>query len=122
MTVKADVLLDLKTGDLDFSSGELTYTSSKLQAFAQQVRTMVMLRKGEWSFDGNIGVPYQTQFFKKRNNKALIDDFMEDYIDSINTQGFVTEYSSEIGTDRVLTIKFSAQGPGGDFINIIVEA
>jgi hypothetical protein len=90
---------------------------TKLEAVAQRVKIRLLLRTGEWLPNITVGVPYR-EFFTLGNDKKYIDAFMKRYISETPDVTSLTDYSSEIGSDRKLSIRFSVEGNQGIFENI----
>lgn len=120
--MSTDIVLDPNTHDVDLSTGFAKLHSSDVPATAQRIKQALLLRRGEWFVDTQVGVPYQQDFFQTKNSKSLIDDFMRSYILQVENVNSVISYSSTIGSDRTLSISVSILTDTGETIpNLIFE-
>lgn len=117
-----DIILDKNTHDLDLSEGGLTLHTENTEVVSQRVKIALLLRKGDWYQNILLGVPYQQEFFVTKSNKAFIDYFLRDYVNSIPDVDQVSNYSSEITKERALEVSFSVRTSRGELItNISTE-
>ena len=107
-----DIVLDTNSHDIDLTSGGVGLHTTELQALGQRVKVRILMRKGEWYPDINLGVPYN-QFLRFGGDKSFIDAFMQPYISDTPELTRLIEYSSEINSERVLKIDFAAEGNQG---------
>jgi hypothetical protein len=120
--MSSDFALDLD-GDLDLSSGDLyvleeTYT----QVVAQRIRLALLTKTGEYFKDIDVGIPYFTQFFIVKSNKAYIDQYFTDYLERIEDVSAITHYSSVFDPlTRVLNVEFNVTTLRGDTIPITIN-
>lgn len=121
--MSTDIVLDPNTHDVDLSTGFAQLFSEDVPATAQRIKQALLLRRGEWFVNTQIGVPYQQDFFQSKNSQSLIDDFLRAYILQVENVSRILDYSSTIGNDRALTVNFSVLTETGETIpNLIFEA
>ncbi len=116
-----DIVLDRNTHDIDFSSGGAQLHTTNTEALAQRLKIAILLHRGEWYPNILDGVPYQTQFFTIKNNKAFIDSFMNEYIFSVDGVEEIVSYSSEVTNTRKLILNFSVRTTEGQIYNFLME-
>lgn len=117
-----DFKLDSTSHDLDLSGGTIELHDVNTRVVAQRVKIAILTKQGEWFANVLSGVPYYTEFFRSKNNKTLIDQFMVDYINDVEDVREVTDYQSTIGTDRVLRITVTITTFSGEIVTAMLEA
>lgn len=115
-----DIKLDPNTHDIDLTSGTLALIPTNPSAVAQRVKIAILTKKGEWFKDVNAGLPYYQEFFKNKNNKALIDRTLISYITKVEGVVKLAEYSSVITNDRKLQVKIVVETDKGIIVPIEV--
>jgi len=89
-----DILLD-KSGDIALINGKIQLTKDKAQAVKIRLKTI----RGEYFLDVNIGVPYFTEIFTKRNKKERIDMLIKSELsrikDFVKFDSFVSEINEK---------------------------
>lgn len=119
--MSTDIKLDLRTHDIDLSSGTAVLFSDNPSVVGQRIKIAVLKKRGEWFRDIQIGVPYYQEFFLRKNNKPFIDQFFINYISDIEDVKKVISYSSEIDIpNRILTVTFSVETYEGQIVNVTV--
>ncbi len=117
----SDLKLDPNTHDVDFSSGAGELLTTNTEALAQRLKIAILLHRGEWYSNITDGVPYHTQFFTIKNNKAFIDSFMSDYIFSVEGVDEILAYESTVNNARKLRIDFAVRTTEGTIQNFLME-
>lgn len=113
-----DIKLDQNTHDIDLTSGSLALIETNPSAVAQRVKVAILTKKGEWFIDVNAGLPYYQEFFKNKNNKALIDRTLISYISKVEGVVNLAEYSSVITNDRKLNVNITVETDRGVIVPI----
>lgn len=115
-----DLKLDPLTHDIDLSLGGEVF-SDNIEVVAQRIKIAILLRKGEWFRNEFEGLPYQQEFFKRKNNKQLIDQTMIAYINDIEDVDKVINYTSTVDVvRRNIAINVTVQTYKGDIIPVFV--
>lgn len=121
--MSTDIVLDRNTHDVDLTTGFAQLHSLDTEATAQRIKQALLLRRGEWFVNTQLGVPYQQQFFQTKDSQSLIDDFLRSHILQVENVNRILSYSSTINVDRSLTVSFSVLTDSGETIpNLIFEA
>lgn len=105
----ADWALDAATGDLDLSTGNLTFVRG-VDAVAQHLKIRLRFVKGEWFLDQRVGIPYRSQIWVKNPNLAAIRTIYRRAI--LTTPGVDTLERIDLSFDaptRRLQLEFSAK-------------
>lgn len=114
-----DINLDPSSHDIDISKGIILNTEGS-PSLAQKVKIALLLRTNEWPENINVGVPYSQSILSSKNNKTLIDSYLQSYILNIPEVDRLTRFSSEVTTDRKYSMKFSASSNNNDTTDIEV--
>ena len=64
------------SGDLDFSTGNLSIVRGVAQVTAQKLTALYSIAQGEWFIDGRLGVPYVTQVLIKNPSLSSISTML----------------------------------------------
>lgn len=103
-----DLMMDLPTGELVLSNGDLaliTGSDAVLQDIHRRLRTFL----GEWFLDIEAGVPYYQDILKKNPNPQVVATVIQNAI--LGTLGVIElqEFDSQLdSTARQLTVTFKA--------------
>ena len=116
-----DIKLDNKTHDIDLSRTIELHIGNK-EVVSQRMKIAILTKQGEWFKNVLEGLPYYTEFFRSKNNKTLIDQFMIEYITQIQDIQLVKQYSSSITPDRKLVIKITVETFSGEIITANLES
>jgi len=116
-----DMKLDSNTHDIDLTSGGADVFSSTTQVLGQRLKIAILLRRTEWYPNINLGVPYHSQFFTNKNNKAFIDSFYQGYILSVEGIERLISYSSIVTPRRVMEVEFVVKTTEGTIESFLLE-
>lgn len=116
----SDLRLDRNTHDLDISKGTLRFITNNEEVVGQRLKIALLTKQGEWFLDTNVGLPYYQEFFTKKNNKPLIDQTIISYASRVEDVLRVKDYSSTIGTDRVLSVSLAVETYTGEIVKVAV--
>lgn len=117
----SNLLMDLTTGDLDFSTGTLQIVTSR-NACAQRLRNAFEIALGEWFLDTRQGVPYIEIIFEMGTPKLVISRIFQDVIlrdkeiSNILDFDFVVDRQARSGA-----FTFNAQTINGELLDFTVE-
>lgn len=119
----SDFYLNPLTGDLDITGGRMSITKQVEELARQKLHITLKTFKGEYFANRLFGIPYlandnnPVQLLEK-NTKDLLDLEIKSAI--LDTEG-VTEilsYSSNLASDRSLTVNFTALTESGEEIEV----
>lgn len=113
-----DILLDKDSHDIDISRGAPILIISNQEEVAQRLKIALLLRRGEWIFNIQDGVPYITSFLNQKNSKTNIDQFMISYISNVDGVNKVIGYDSVINKSRQLQITVKVSTDAGNIIEV----
>tara|TARA_R110002072_G_scaffold48683_4_gene133046 strand:+ start:1381 stop:1758 length:378 start_codon:yes stop_codon:yes gene_type:complete len=113
-----DIILDSATHDILLVNGSPQLHNLKKSALGQRLKIALLLRRSEWAPNINLGVPYQSQIFQLKNNKAFVDSYFETYIANVEGVDAVVAYSSEVTRGRQLIINFTVRTTSGEIVTI----
>lgn len=114
-----DFLINENTENLVLQNRSLCFTSSNSEYYAQKLKIILSMFKGEWYLNNQLGLPYFEEIFVKNPNLNRIQDLFKkeiinvDGIDTIET--FNLEYDN---IERELTVIFTARLKDGDLITV----
>lgn len=115
-----DLKLDPITHDIDLTNGGEMFVDNP-SVVGQRVKIAVLTRRGEWFRNTFEGLPYQQEFFKRKNIKPLIDQTMINYIGEVEGVSRIISYNSSIDVvQRVLNISVELETYSGDIIEVNV--
>lgn len=113
-----DILLDEDTHDAIFVNGSTPITQDLLESLKQRLKIKLLTFKGEWFLDTNYGTPYFQQIFGKNRSKGSIDLIFRELIQDDEDVVNITEFESEISSDRTYTLTFSVKSRSGETLEI----
>ena len=116
-----DIKLNTSSHDIDLSQGSILLHDSNTEVVAQRVKIALLTKQGEWFVNLLEGIPYYTEFFRNKNNKSYIDQYMINYINNIQDVTTIQDYTSTIGNDRVLRISVTIITDDGDITSVSLE-
>lgn len=101
-----NLYIDPLTNDLVLNKQNLTLASD-IGALAQLCESRLLMIKGDYFLDKTDGIPYVSEVFVKKSDKALVDSFFKNTL--LETEGIssIIEYSGEyIGSTRTYKVDF----------------
>lgn len=111
----------LKDGDLSITNDEIDMVNGN-ELTAQTIQSVISTNKGEWIFDTDEGVNFDTMLGKRTPNDDVIKSEIEDAVaqvdDSLTVDNFATDFDSN---DRRLTAHFTAKTANDEDMNIKVD-
>lgn len=114
-----DIQLDPVTHDIILGDDLLLFTDP-VAATIQRIKMRLLLYKGEWLRDVDVGVPYLQEIFESKNTKDAADANIKSIILSTDNVNSLRSYTSSVDqVTRTLKIIFSATTDNGDPINNI---
>lgn len=106
--------------DLDITSGDLELFTRVEDLAVQMVKTNLLLYKGEWFRDIDLGIPYVQEIFGNKNTQNAADANIKNTILNTDNIRSITSYTGSIDpTTRKYKVVFSAITDSGDIINNI---
>ena len=116
-----DLKLSTADHDLDVSTGDFKLVE-RAEAVAQHLRIRLQFFLGEWFLDRRVGIPYYQKILVKNPGTNVVRAIMRRVITStpgvLELRSLSTEYE---GTNRKLTVAFTAQVEGSDEPLVFVE-
>ncbi len=101
-----DFKLD-ENGDVIIQDNDIQ-TCSNGELLAQQIKMILNTNCGEWWLDENEGIPFK-EILVKSPDYAAIEEYIKYAVKQIDDSIEISNFSHEL-TNRVLTIKFTANG------------
>ena len=106
--------------DIDLGSGDLELFTLTEDLAVQMVKMNLLLYKGEWFRDIDIGIPYVQEIFGNKNTKSAADANIKNAILSTDYIRSITSYTGSIDPlTRTYKVIFSAVTDSGELINNI---
>lgn len=110
-----DLLLD-DDGDLDITDHTVRLTPVGAASVRQRLRLRLLLWRGEWFLDQNLGVSYTRDVMVKNPALSAIDTLLRRVISTCPGVVSLDEFSLALGHDRVLRVTFKATAFDGETI------
>lgn len=119
MALTTDIILDEETHDIDLSRGGKLH-SSNTKSLGQKIKISILMRKGEWPRNVNLGVPYSEGFFETKNNKAVIDSYLRGHILKVDGVETLQDFRSILNNKRQLEVEFTVKTTSGTIENYLI--
>ena len=106
--------------DIDLTTGDLALFTELQHLAVQQVKMRLLLFKGEWFRDIDIGIPYVQDIFGRKDTQNAADANIKNTILATDNIQSITKYSSSINPQtRTFFVIFSAITNSGEILTDI---